>query len=605
MLDATIPQDQRNLCVTPESVELVLTDDDASPLSLVLSPFEDLAEMKSLKGKNFSLKDYARGHAKKLEDLFSLELHSLQGKSNQFRNSPTYHNRLANLAFAAGKTDLEGTYLRGLSEISNDSYFAHKNGEYLISLHNYLEAENIFKSLDLSNDVQANLRLAYFHMQRQDIASASAQVSKAVDIDPLDFGARLFEGALRLLDGRYEKAVLSFRIASETRPASASVHCNMAIAYIAMKMPEKALASLRRSVALNPLNSNAIILLSDLAFKENKNEDAVPSLRYYLQFEQTSSAIWARLARALLELNKTDESIAALKRQGSLFNDGSVWNNLGVAYYKKGDNKKALESFKHSMIVSMDKSGRDFYLAAKNLALILEQRDSADELLAFTEMVIGSSEVGTSLTEREFADLVMLRIHALFRLERPELAVSAAENILNSETSSSVLQLWAAIALLSWYPINQQYDRALYLAEKFSLKINEFSERDSHLRIQLINNISFVFAETGNVKEAEDMLSLITNKIHIENYPTATLGLINIKKGNFDRASELYEEAIRISMRASDKARIKQKYYLEIGKYLTEKDPRKAVRNFVKASEIKGGENGLLIQAKKFLKALN
>lgn len=606
MIDATLPGDQRALRVVPASVELVLAENENSPLSLVLKPFEDIEEMAALEEKAFSLKEYARTDELKVSEAFSRELGNLEQKAERYSKSSTFLNRLANLAAAAGKVDVEEKYLARARTVSRDVFFSHRYGANLIAQHRLGEAEILFKGFDLSKDVQANLRLAYFHVVRYDLKKAAQMVSAAISIDPLDYGARLFEGAIHLLEGQYERAIFSFRCAAEERPTSSALNTNLAIAYISLGKTEKAFYALRRAVALNPLNLNAITIMADLAFKEGRSEEAVPCLRYYLQFEQTDVGTWARLAQSLLEIGKIDESIAALKRQGALKQSSSLWNNLGVAYHRRNDGKKAVESFKHAMQLAVEENTpHDFYLSARNVASIFQQSATSSELLKFTEGVLGKDSARNSLIYRELADIIMLRIHALFRSGKDGEAVDASEKILRAEESAPVLKIWAAIGLISWYSLNHEFDRAMMLVGEFRHKIDQFAAYDSGLRSQLINNIAYAYAEVDRLIEAEYFLSLISQKIHVEPYPTATLGLINIRKGNAERGVKLYEESIGISVRLEDKIRIRQKLNVELGKRLISSEPGRAKRFLAKALEVKDGEKGLQKQARMLLNLLS
>jgi tetratricopeptide (TPR) repeat protein len=602
MLNASVPEDQVTLLVTREPIQLVLTEGGRAGLSIALN--DDLAEMISLKGKGFSINDFAESNLERRRELFSTELSNLAKKSEKFGASATFLNRMANLAQAAGRLDVEAEYLDRVIAISHSSYFSHKKAVNLIDQNKHAQAEQLFLRLDLKDDVEANLRIAYFHIQRKEHEQAAQRVADAVNINPLDFGARLFEGAIRLVERKYEQAIHSFRLANEERPTSSALHTNLAIAYLGLGKSEKALAALRKSVALNPLNSNAVILLSDVAHKEVCDADAIPSLRYYVQFEQKNPAIWSRLARGLLQIGCINESIGALKRQGSLEQTSSLWNNLGVAYHRNGDFKRSLDSFERAMELEHQILGRDFFLAARNAALILEQKKSPQDLLKFTELVVGVDTVRTSLTDRVLSDLVALRIHALFQVGDSASAIQASENVLKSEEVNLQLSLWAAITLLSWYPLNQRMDRALEISKEFSNKLDAIPATDNALKGRLINNIAFTYAEDGNTVEAEKYLSLITNQIHKEPYPTATLGLVHMRKGHLDRAVSLYEEAIRLAVTVNDKARIRQKLNVELGKSLISSDPGRARRYLTKAVATKSGEQGLLTQAEGLLKSL-
>ncbi len=98
--------------------------------------------------------------------------------------------------------------------------------------------------------------------------------------------------------------------------------------------------------------------------------------------------MWARLARALLELGETGEAIAALKRQGSIEDTSAVWNNLGVAYYRKRDLKKAAEAYKYAVEKDAPKQTRSALLALRNMTALLSNTRQLDALLKLTTAVI-------------------------------------------------------------------------------------------------------------------------------------------------------------------------------------------------------------------------
>jgi len=70
-----------------------------------------------------------------------------------------------------------------------------------------------------------------------------------------------------------------------------------------------------------------------------------------------------------------------------------------------------------------------------------------------------------------------------------------------------------------------------------------------------------------------------------------------LKEGHRARADELYGEALRLCTTPGDKARIRQKWNLEIGKALLSESPQKALRLLSKAREETAGEDGVAAQA--------
>jgi len=58
------------------------------------------------------------------------------------------------------------------------------------------------------------------------------------------------------------------------------------------------------AVAIDPLSVNAVIFLADLSNALGRSEEAIPSLRYFVRYEQKNATVWARLSRALLEIGE-------------------------------------------------------------------------------------------------------------------------------------------------------------------------------------------------------------------------------------------------------------------------------------------------------------
>lgn len=606
MLANKVPEERANVIVARRPIEVVLAEDGATPLSLVLPPLEDLMEMRALQHTHFSLTEFARSTWARVEGLFQQELSVLAKKTDQFSNSPTFLNHLANLAQLGGDREREAHFLVLAQERFKDNFFEHRVAENLIARNHNLKAEQLFRNMDLTRDLFANLRLGYFHVQRREIDQAIEAVSRAVQINPLHYGSRLFEGALRLITADYQAAIRSFRIATDERPNSSVVHANTAIAYVFLKHSEKALASLRRSVALDPLNKNAITLLADLSYREHCNEDAIPALRFFLEFEQKDPSVWGRLARALLELGEFGEAIAALKRQGSIEDTSAVWNNLGVAYYRKGDKKRAFESYKYAMEKDSETPTRNTFLAARNVALMFNEVHDYQSLLKLTSAIIAEDKARLILRDKELCSLYMLFAQALRKTGKREEAMRFSEKILREEGVCLPLQAWIVSSLLGRYAFSAQTrSRAVELARTVGMVLLKRDDLPEDAQRSLANNMAFVFAESEQLDEAQSFLPYLSRWVHTAPYQTATLGLIHMRKGNVERAMELYKEAIGLAASKEDKIRIRQKLNYELGRALMASDPSRARRYLQKVVDERDGEEELLEATKVLQKQLS
>lgn len=600
------PRDEKSLDVAPQPIEIVLSEDGIAPVSLFLPPYKDMAEVSVLTDKNFSVKEWALSLEAPLRESMVLERVRLERKISQFGTSQTFWHRLANAAALAGEFETEATYLAAAANIRKDDFVCNRIGENLIARHLVVNAKQHFANLDLSRNLHANLRLASFHMQRREFDEAAVCIKNGLQIDPIDFGARLLDGALKYVTGRFEEAIFSYKIAAQERQNSVALHTNMAWAYVRLGRIRKAFQHLRKAVAIDPLNSNAITLLSDLSFETGASEDAIPSLRYFVRFEQKSAAAWARLARALLEIGEHNEAIAALKRQGSVEDSCEVWNNLGAAYHRRGDESQALKSFSHAMTLSDNLRSEEYLIAARNVANAMIKNVSEELVLRFVDSVVAPSNQQLFAVSKNASGIFTAKMTALVKLQRNAEAVRFGEELLASTDLHEQTKAWIASVLMSLYAINfSDSVRSMQLAREYSAKLQQLGEYDDWSSSQLNNNIAFVYAEYGDLEDAARHLQNISHLIHKEPYPTATLGLLHLKRGHLERANELYSDALRLCLNPRDKARIRQKWNLEMGKALLPSEARKAARFFIKAKDEKDGEPALGVQASKLLRPMH
>lgn len=599
-----LPERQKFLVAVPQSVEIVVSDDGDRPLAFVLPPFRDIAEIEGLKKLNFSLREFSAREQKEYRPYFSEEFQRLHEKADKFGTSPILFSRLATLAHFAGNAQKEFELLNLAKKLSNEPFYGHRLGEALIARGEDEEAEHLFSGMNLSEDTGANLRLAYFCIERQDFERAERFVAAALAIDPLDYAVSLFDGALQLIGQQYQRAIQSFRKALRERPSSAVAHCNIAIAYVGLREPMKALSYLKKAVALDPLNNNALALLSDVAFELEKDEEALPSLRYFVQFEQKNASVWSRLARSAFRIGKADESIEALKRQASLDGGGIVWSNLGVAYQRKGETQRAAECYGHAIKLEAEARGRAFFIASRNMIQLYFSREDMLRVAALASDVLKLDETGIVVSDEQISDLISMYVHALYVTNEQVRAEQVAHRYLSDGAITESLALWLVGALASRQALRGSFDELGGLVKLGHSRADHITGRMSAAKENFFNNVAFALAEKGDLAEAEKFFSYISNLVHKSAYPTATWGLMNFRKGRVDKAVELYDEAVRLASSRHDKHRIRQKLNLELGKYYAAINESKARRWLGKVLSEKDGEPELARQASKVVHLL-
>lgn len=587
MDSSQLPQPVPALSIVPTRIEIVLAEDSTGPLALVSPPLDDINEMAELREAAFSLRD----HVEKSDDLrasLSSQLMELSKKLEKFSTSPTLHNRVANVASALGDTALAEVEAERAFELSATGFFARKVGEAKARNGDLSTARSIFLEL-CHNDPYASLRLASFAVHERKLAEAATWVDRAIFLNPAGYAERLFEGALLLIGGDYRGAVSSLRIALEDKPVSSAAYTNLGFAYLGLHRPDKALASLKRAVALDPFNRSALVALSDVGSALGKDEDVINSLRYFVQFEQKDASIWGRLARSLVRLNLYENCAYALKRQGSLAPSVAVWNNLGVTYARQKFFPRSLQAFKHALTLTPEDGARQQLLVYKNLAAMLSSQTQYAEVVRILEPILRQDQNFDLARDERLAEIYSTYLGAVASLDRTEEAISFADKLLGVDGLASVLAKWIVIFQTAVLGLERTRDEKLELL----LESAQTFPSNPHEDVRFINNVAFGLAELDRLDEAALWLNRVPWAIHRDAYVTATLGLISVRKGNAVRGEELYREAIQLAVSVSDKTRIRQKMHVELGRAYAESDRRKSVQMFRRAADEKGGERAL------------
>jgi tetratricopeptide (TPR) repeat protein len=603
MQNSLVPKQQSVIEVEQQPLRTVLTEDELSPLALVLPPVEDLADIAVLKNQYSFEEESFNQFSTARRMAFEAELEREARKEARFADSPVYFNKLASLAHAAGRFEEERDYVVRARSLSSDSVYVHRYGDTLLLNNREDEAESLFASLADQKDLYALLKVAALQVRRLAIAPARDLVDRAVSLDPTDFSARLFEGGLALYAGQFKRALHSLRVASQERPNSSVVFENMASAYLRLSQTEKAFAALKRAVSLNPFNVAALFVLADEAFKLERDDDVINSLRFYVDMNPKHPDAWARLARAQMRIKEYEGAVSALKREASLRDTSGVWNNLGAVRAMQGIGERALECFKHA--IEKGDGDKDSMIAARNIARLLVSSGEPTMLTDYTTAIIAEDREFTFLQDSQLADLYAFHLYGLALEQRSEEVVRVSEAILANPKTARTLYVWVLSQLLSYYCIQLDAPKkALDAIAKWLPAVDAHLDPTLAPNATLINNVAFSYAENAYCQAAARYINRISQLIHKEPFPTATLGLIDLKRGNIERGRARYQEAINLARTPKDKATIRQKVAIELARLSLRDDPQRARRFLLRASKIPNGEPAFVELATREMRSL-
>lgn len=591
MEEITAPKADVALVSSPARFEIVLTDDASSLLSLVSPPLGDIEEMSQLGQAAFSLKTDGQ-YNNTFRTAAKHHLDSLLSKSSEFNQSSTFNNRLANAHAAIGHHGDELASAERAYRINGASFFARRLADASFKMGHDNEASSLWVRA-AEEDSASSLRLAGYAIRSVDYDTAEIWVKKAVYLKPWGYSERLFEGALNLVRKDFKKAISALKIALEDRPSSSFAYTNLGFAYLGEGLSDQAYKCLKRAVALDPFNRTALLAYSDLAHRMHRDEDSISSLRYFVQFEQTWSPIWERLARSLQKIGLYDEAITALKIQGGIRSTAGVWNNLGVAYARKKDSSRAMQAFSQALHSPSEGGVRLDLLLVKNCAALVSSAGRYGEVIRMTSHVIDQDAAYSLASDSVAHEIYSLHMHALFKMGEHEEAFKMINRLLCMEGLARPLLRWIISFVCAHKGLRRDDDEGL---SRFLDLFIEILDREDLRDLSVVNNLSFALAEINRVDEASYYINFVSSSFHVNPYLTATFGLINLRKGNFLKGKSLYEEAVHLATSRLDKVRIRQKMNLELARMFAF-DSKKSIRYLDKVISDKGGEAAIRFQA--------
>ena len=188
------------------------------------------------------------------------------------------------------------------------------------------------------------------------------------------------------------------------------------------------------------------------------------------------------------------------------------------------------------------------------------------------------------------------------KIGRQAEAFGLADQLMHVPEIADELARWIVTTQAAVYGLERNEDGKLTtLLDSYSDRLGDSALQD----VRLINNLAFGYAEMGRLVEAISCISKVSGAVHKDPYITATLGLINLRKGRLERGEQLYRDAVLLARTEYDKTRIKQKLNVELGRAYMERDSRKGRGFLKKAAEERRGESALAKQASRMLTDLD
>lgn len=554
--------------------------------------------------EKISVSEIAEQDPFNFKELFHQEFVKLANKHERFKDSRSFMLKLAGVATLSGEFDRAEAMLSESIALNHSPQLLHKLGDTLILKGMYDRAIEAFEQTDLDNDVYSNLKIAYIHTRHNDIATAYKFLEKAQTIDPSDFRTRMFMGGIQLNSGQCEKAIRSFRVASSTKKDSSVLHVNLAASHWSLGHTDKTIKELKKAIAINPLNENALIFYADIMHQLGKNASTVSFLEYFVSLNQKSKFIWERLARAYYFTQKFPKAKNALEHQLSIAVEPHVYNNLGLVYWQLKEHKPAFLC----MSKAIDKARHDNKQLATpllNMSILLNEKKLFKESAKLLQGFIAQGN--EDVDGRILAKIAIQYFVSLESLEETATAAVELKRFLNKsniDIEGRVLLLCCkiysdAVIMKDRNECEKSTEKLLSLIHDNKDEISEESLRFAN------NNIAFNCLLYDSLSNAQKFISKTMKYVGKDPYCTATYGLLHIKKGDIEEGVKLYETAISLANGRDFKDRIRQRMNFELGKYFISIGNNKdAAKYLIKSTRETNGYRYVSVEANNLLKTI-
>ncbi|ALC16376.1 hypothetical protein DSOUD_1598 [Desulfuromonas soudanensis] len=602
MLIQQISSNRKEIQTKEREIEVVVGDDADMSFSFGFRSLTKLNNQTCSATTNFSVLEIASNDPFDFESIFSDEFEVVKKKYEKFKDSTSFIGKLSSLAFASGKSNVAIREIESIIQVKKSNNLKHQLSDIFLHDGRLGDAESVLEGIDES-DILCNLKLAYLKFKNNNMELATNYLESALKIDPSDSRVQMFLGALYLSNGECEKAIRSFRIACETRKDSSSLHANLAVSHLTLGNVKKAIAELRRSIELNPLNENAIVLYSDLLFREKKYEACIPQLEFFVKFNESSEYGWERLARSYFYGKKYKKAKIALGKLTELSSEPSNLNNIGLVTWKLGDLKKSLSYLVNAVNYSLDK-GKDISVPLLNLTILLNEIKHPSKVVDIVDDCIKSE--GIKIKEEIFSEICIQYLIALESMSK----YHKATEFIDKYVGSRFKDINNAIPIIV---------SKLYLSTAVNSNKDEFYKYSKHLaaiiigedinpdrKMMVVNNLMFGYLFFDDMSSAKILVNNIIPYLNKDPFCTATFGLYKMKRGEIEKGLEFYQSAISLTKNREFKTKIRQRMFLELGKiYLNRNDFKKAKESFQKAVKEKSGYKYAAEEGNIFLKLIS
>lgn len=450
---------------------------------------------------------------------------------------------------------------------------------------NYSSAMDILKKLleRTPNDIRVLINLGNIYFKQKKFKDAKDIYRNIVKIEPKNITSRNRLALLNLIEQKFEESISELRKCLQINNNLPAIYNNLGVAYGALGAYKKSIQSFKIALNIYPHYTSATHNLA-ITLRQKDILASIELLEDYL-YSKKNTKIRELLARFYFEnrqyqkaLNSLLTVLSQLKHVINCNQEiARLYNNIGVVYHVMRDFENARENY----LTCIEKVEYINHIIVGNIIDLYFDSNNINEAKKYID--IYRDKFG----EKEFY------FYYLSRYSYHEAKLSDSIKFMKQflMVNKTFLPAYTFLSYI-YSEYLQDYKKAIAL----NLKAFEYLPNNK----AIINNLAYSYLMNNEVNNADIILRKVEENIN-DVFQNATRGLLNIKKGNIEEGTRLYNLAAKFAREQPLPGDVIQKKHLELARhYFSHDQKNRALDNLKKVfSAMKGKDTIFAKQAQK------
>lgn len=350
---------------------------------------------------------------------------------------------------------------------------------------------------------------------------------------------------------------------------------NLGVCCIRESKIEKAKKYLSLAIKYDNLYATAYENLAGIYLNQGNFKEALKTLENSLKNNINLSELWQhQIGWLLIQVNQIKRAIAWYEKKIEEEPDNNLlYNNLGYCYLRLNSIKKAKDNFRLSINIFRRQISRKGSVDLRGILAFYNMGRVHISKKNYT----GAEEIAKELMSYIPGDAFARYLKGYVLI--PKKDFSGAKSLFEEalKLNENIPDIYPNLAFI-YESIDKDYESAIKCLEKSLSKrfVNDLT----------INNLSYAYLKSGQIKKAEKLLDLFQNQKKIPPVIFANKGLLNYLKGNGEQGDLYYKKAIK-GLLDDNKTIARQHWYYEKAQYLLRnKNKSEAIKLLRKAKKL-------------------